>query len=529
MHDELIINTIKGARFYKSKLKKTSYKNFEKKAEIAHSYDLVIRVADWSDVDRGYGPHDILFDFDTKTFAVSGGNRSGKSQTGVNWLAIRWFYMGGPGAMFWAIAPEMRQAHILLRKLVTGEYSGRKNPAVFPEGLVISYPEHERSLDQHIHMIDGSKIWLGHAKKPGHLKGQSVTAVLWTEVAECKNDSTYTIVKMRTADTKGQVYLDSTPEPRHWMKDQVIDAALEEEIKIKKLKLDDICDNFIRTVKTLSMSSADNPWVDRKEIDRLRASIKNPQQARREVDGEWCSNKDTIYGDVWDGINNVTDMDDPDLSLIGLRDITRQASRGFFGGAGHDWIIGADVNKNPHTFVICKVFGDIYKQETWGLLIYDVVRIWGSDTWGAAKELKYSNNGAYAGAGISIDASAFHKNQPEAHRGGRTSAPGTYFNQFGFNCRPCGKGPNGKPKNPLIRESIVPVKSLMRDNKLIVNATRCEKLIKAIEEQEDAGDGTPIKMSNTYTDREIASYLDALRYAIWGQFNRKAQTKIISW
>ena len=54
----------------------------------------------------------------------------------------------------------------------------------------------------------------------------------------------------------------------------------------------------------------------------------------------------------------------------------------------------------------------------------------------------------------------------------------------------------------------------------MVNATYADGTIRAIERTEDRGDGKPVKVANTVSDRDIAAFNDSLRYVTWPIFSQ---------
>ena len=49
----------------------------------------------------------------------------------------------------------------------------------------------------------------------------------------------------------------------------------------------------------------------------------------------------------------------------------------------------------------------------------------------------------------------------------------------------------------------------------------------AITEQQDRGDGNPVKESGRYSDREIAAWTDSLRYISWPLLLRDVEARLI--
>jgi hypothetical protein len=488
-------------------------------ASIAHEVDLPLRVPDVEDAKTGKAPIDLLWDFDSMCHAVSGGNRSGKSTFGTDaWLPLRWLMMGGAGTMFRLLGPVRAQAHILANKLFGME--GDK-PGAFPPALVESVPTSQFAQEQTVRLVDGTEFQLTHAKSAGHLKGVSVAGTLWTEVTECKHAEVYTVTLARHADTGGQLYLDSTPRKGHWMEPMIQEASKSDEDADKR-----------PGVVAISLKTIDNPWIDPEEVRSARAAAAavDPIMAKREFDGEWVGGAPLIYGDVWRPETAIIDLPGgtggaPNLAELGLLDITKRATRKFWGGAGHEWAVGVDVNRNPHTAVVCKIYVDSSCTDKsnvaqWGLFVFDEVRTWNSDAYGAAKALAERWGGLYKKSAIGIDANAAHSNQHASHTGGRATTPVLDYRKFGFNARPNRHPQSGKPWNPYVRDGIAVIKQLMRSGRFIINATYADGTIRAIERTEDRGDGKPVKVANTVSDRDIAAFNDSLRYVTWPIFSQ---------
>ena len=489
---------------------------FDDQAEEALEVPMPIRVPDLQDEKSGKSALELVTDFDTPVHAASGGNQSGKTTLGTHaWMPLRWLYKGGREHIFRLIGPDLHHAWILATKMFIGQAG---SPVAFPSELVEFMPNDPNMplTKRTIRMIDGSQFQLLDAKVPGKWKGDRVYGTHWTEVTECPHVEGYTIATGRGIFTGGQIYLDSTPKKPHWMEDVVSG----------QLDTGDDDHSFVN----FTMASMNNPWVDPKRVKPQRdAAYKvDPIMARREYDGEWIGNHATIYGMVWDPVKHIVDVpggpSEPNLAALGLIDVTSIAARKFFGSAHvHRWVIGVDVNKNPHTAVCCKIFvrngDDPRDSDKWGLYVHDEVRTWNTDALGAAEALVAKWNGIYAGAGIAIDASAAHHNQHKAHTGGRATTPVLDYRRMGFNCRP-NLNHKGNPANPYVRDRTAVVKMLMRVDpaRFLINAS-CTGSIRAIERQEDQGDGTPVKMPNTVSDREYAAYVEGIGYLAWPIFS----------
>lgn len=514
----LLIRTSDGARHRRDD-PRIDTDVFDALAERAHFIDFPLRVADIRDAERDVSPLEMLWDFDSVAHIVAGGNRSGKSGFATHaWLPLRWLYRGGKNRLFRIMAPELGQTHLLKEKMFVGE---GETPPSFPPELITRVPEHERSQDQHVRLIDGSSFHLTHTKSSSHLKGVSIEAQIGTEACEIRDESVWHVSVART-DTGGQTLFESTPVKSHWLEPIVLDA--------ERTKPSD--DGTRRAARVMCMRSVDNPWKDPKDVlARREAAMKvDPILARREFDGEWVGNDKSMFLDVWRPDEHVIELPSgphrPRLRDYGLIDVTEAASRAFFGARHrHEWVIGVDVNRNPHTAVVCKIYarqGDEHKDpKTWGVLVYDEVRTSG-DAHDAARALYEAQGGMYRNAGICIDAKSA-ESRHAAHTGVNSAmTPKKSYEKFGFNVRPNKHPKTGKPWNPFVRDSTALVKLLMREDHFLINSTNAPGTIQAIELQEDRGDGKPVKVSNTFSDSQIAAFTDSLRYITWPIFNRTA-------
>ncbi len=529
--DELIIDIANGQRYRLSEIKdKAGFADLAKRCDV--STELPLRLPAWSD-EEGFSPLAALLDHNVRRLVLEGGNRGGKTTEMCCCAAWDWLTLGGPGAEFALLGPEMKQAHLLKRKLFEGETVGRFNPPIFPPELWTSVPEKERQEDQFCRMVDGSRFWCTHAKQAGHLKGRAWSGAYWTEARECKHSEVNTVVRARVVDAGGRVVFDSTPGPdlSHWLKTGVVDIANEEKFKAGR------GEQVERTTRILNFSSLRNPWICPEEMAKARADAvrHNPQDARREFDGEWCSDYSTLFGEVWDASYHIEDIPGGNLAAIGLNDITRKASRRFFRGGGHSWVLGCDVNFAPMCWVACRIFGDPEDETTWGLAILDEFHVWHKGPTGAGQDLLKYKDGRYAGAGISIDATAAQGHTMAGRRGGKTGTPALELRSLGFNCLPCNTSPKtGRHSNPDVQDSTNLLKWLMRrhENKprRFVVHSGCTRMIRAIETQENRGDGRPPKVSNSFTDREVNNVIECARYLGWSlfteSFHRGSRKKI---
>jgi hypothetical protein len=537
--EQVLIKTATRERVLRSQV--ADQDKWERACAGAHVVDQRFTLSDHVDPETGYSDLDVFLDEDTPVWAVTGGNRSGKTHLGAQRLIRAWIRRGGDGHLFRIMSLRLGQSHMVMKKLVQGE--GGAAPMLDPV-LVTYYPKTEDTRDQHIRLIDGTAIGLTYAGDGEHLKGVKCQYTHWTEVTACAHASAFTVALARAIDDRGQLYLDSTPRAGHWLKGMYEDAIRNRRDELTALQRGEKPKR--PHTRAVSKSVLDNPWQDQEYVKLAweAAKAQDPIGARRDWGGEWVGNNATIFGEVWDPLVHVVDMyNGPSLESLGLRDVTREASRRFFGGAGHDWVCGVDVNRNPHTAVICKVYEHPKTPGAFGLLIWDEVRTYNCSAYGAAVALRNKGSdvgvgeGAYKGCGVAIDATAAHENQHTAHTGGRRTTPVKDYNQLGFNCRPNYHPKSGKPANPGVADSTALLRHLMRQTigprpdsdrpvpRILVNAANCSGVIHAIESQEDRGDGTPVKESGKASDYLIAAFTDSLRYIAWPLFSDAVYSK----
>jgi len=482
----------------------------------------------------------LLLDDTHKVILSLGGNRAGKTAIAVAWLARQWMKRGGFGALFWMVAPMLEQTRTLVDKLLLGEATETFSPPVLPLGddgrplLAASWPETAYAADQSIYMIDGSRIQLRHAgRKGGNLKGRAVQAAIVDEACEIVSPQNWTILLMRTADTKGQIFASTTPIAGHWIKDYVVDKAVTDKNPHGNP------DFHVR-----QLSSAHNPWVDPKEIARIAEDLDDPLMIRREIHGEWVGNK----GNLWvhfDPAAHTVDGPGFEAKDYGYIDVTAQAYRGRWRG-GNDfvrsfhlmaprYVAGQDFNTWPMTTVIAQVVAgaaaDRQDPTKWIILILDEVQTRETNSYKHSEWLNSTKiRGGrvnYQGLAIACDSTGAYTNVAKVPNDKHSASDAKIMAKFGHDCRPCDyHEKSGAPRNPRKRDSISLVHKLCRDNRLIVHS-RCTELLRALNEQEDDGTGIPIKVPSSASDR-LSSPIDALRYLSWRLFSREERPVAIA-
>lgn len=515
---DLIIDRVHGVRKLRSEIE--DKEGFDRLAQLAQQVDIPLRCH----------KHQLklLLDVKHKIVAALGGNRSGKTTVGVYWLVRQWILKGGRGATFWWVSPQRSQTLIGVEKLVTGEYSDRAQPPALPLDpitgrpiLVAKWPETERSSDQRIVLLDGSSIVLQHASRPtgANLKGRNIRAILVDELCEVKHRPNWTVMLNRLTDSGGSIFAASTPRPGHWAKDDVVDAA-----------------KTSKDIHVASLSIRDNPWMAKEEIARTIAVCRDEGEVAREIDGQWVSSKGGLYLH-FDPRKHI--RHDPSYNLPkDFNDVTAQACGSWWRGdnpyvrglriLAPQFVGGMDVNCNPMTAIICKVFGDPRHPEKWGLYALDEVQLHHTDTWafgnhlrGAAGEKARRGAVSYANIPLALDPTACTYD-PTTPRGGYakySSSAARTMAELGFDARAANLSDKGHPYGVGRHHTTGLLQELMREDRFLINGTKCPTLMRAITEQENDGRGLAVKVTNTSSDR-LSSPIDALAYLAWALFSR---------
>lgn len=489
LFDEILLDPREGSRRVRSQL------------ENKDAFDLAARLANRKPITLTVhrGQVDPLLNREHKILAVLSGSRAGKTDWECRWLIIQWLLHGYDGATFGFLCPTRDQTRIVVEKLCIGR------DAILPKELVIKWPKTGQTPDQHIYLIDGSKIRLFHGTGDGdNIRGYRIEAFAIDEITAIHKIENYRIAVNRTLDSGGQVAVGSTPKQNHWAKPEIIDKESESPDEIKNYKF----------------TCFDNPWIATKEIDRLIKSMGGPDDpvCRREVFGEWVTDGNMAFP-AWDPPRHMRDGDGRHVADYGLMDVTWQACTGFWrrwdGKSGY--VGGQDFNINPMTVVVGQAFGDPNDQSTWGLFVLDEMQ-----TKGRVEEHATALADRYPGIPLSCDPTGArpgtHASQGEYSRGANTNVK--IMRTYGFDAKACAYK-DGKAANIRQVDSINLVNWLLKRDRLVVHK-RCTHLRRALQELETTDDGRIAKVSavSSITD-QLSAPVDALRYLCWSLFGKQ--------
>ncbi len=478
---------------------------------------------------------EALVDSSSATSLARGGARSLKTHTGSYWAFRQWMLRGSATGLAWFVGSDMSVAHVLKDKWLKGE--GEGVPPICPEELVVSYPSHEREMDQHIHMIDGFKIRLLHAGAKGkNMPGRSVDFIQWTEAAVTDSGKPFARARGRITTSKGQMYLDAVPEARGWIRNAITEPAVEEETKIADaVKRGE--PEPRREYAVHQLSSADNPWNDVEDTKAFISALEamDPRLAAREARGEDVGDANRIFGELFEASAHTFDFEGFHVPEPGageliagrpLLDITRQASKRVF-KSPKDWLAAVDVNARPHTTILAKIACppglDSSRPDNWVLVFFDAFQKYDVDSEEAANVLAARWDGRYSGAGVIMDASSCYEghNAGGARNAAKGMMPREMYERAGFEVVPpdyyrSSKKGRRNPRNPPTFSGTILQRRMLRERRVLWSWLMCRNAIRGVRDQLDNGDGlTPAKTSNTDQDRMVAAWVEVWRYLAW--------------
>jgi len=447
-----------------------------------------------------------LLDREHKVVAVLSGSRAGKSEMMSTWLVLQWVDRGYDGALFWWVAPTVRQAWILVQKLLVSREGGL--PPILPRDLVLSYPASSTKHDQIVEFLDGSCIELFHAHGDGdNLKGFGVEAVAIDEICSVKRIENYRVALARTLKSGGQLAVVSTPKKNHWAKAEIHDVSLQPDSHVRS-------DRF---------TCYDNPWMPRAEVRRLIETMGGDADpvVRQEIYGEWSLQGAAAFPD-YDPQRHLRVEPHYDVSGWGLANITGQAIQGHWRGPAHTCFGGQDFNARSHTTLVMQVAGDPADWQSWAVYVLAEYQFAGVLEQHAAELVAALRRDFRADpCPLACDATGSHLENSRAHTEStaRSYSSVKVLGHYGFDA----KAPDfvrGTPRNPPQRDTLQLCSWLLRRNKLLVHE-RCRVLRRGMQELECKDDGTIAKVSAPGSVTDILSDpVDCLRYGVWAIFGR---------
>jgi hypothetical protein len=471
----------------------------------------------------------VLVDRTHKVIGVFGGTQAGKSSVEAEWLFDQMLERGGPGAVFWWVGPDQKQARAVgLGKLVTGERTDRAARPIIPHELIVSWPKHA-AQDVPLRLIDGSEVYFKHASETdaANLKSIPVQAIVLDEGCSVRHEVNWDEILSRLTTTGGQVLTASTPVLGNFLKRRVYDVGK---------TYDEIAAGAETNTAIANLTVFDNVWQSPANVaEYVRSFGTDTLRLRLQAYGEWVAVGTRLWRNFEKSIHVVEGVS-RSCEDYGLRNVTAIAGREFFKGTGSPLaeVGGQDFNLHPMNLAVlqvgCPFELSAADPANWVLFVHDLVAR-DSDIVQWAEWLRDKAGGRhgralqpdhYRGLAMACDASQGHANKAPQH--GDIDPYIREMQRAGFDCRPCGLSNNGKPQNPTIPQRTTLLHRLMADRlqvangrsypRLLVHGTYAGELVASLELQTQQDDGTPYKVSNTRSDR-ISGPVDALAYIAW--------------
>lgn len=469
-----------------------------------------------------------------KLLLVSGGVRAGKSAVGADAIADEVMRHGGPGVSIWWVAPELKHLETAIEKLFTGTTHGeeqRFEPPVFPPDFVLRHPTDPNQRNLKAFLRDGTQIRLWHAGNAGQFKGRAPRLVIFDEGAEINNDDVLSQLRERTLSSNGRILIPTTPKIPSTVK-QIRDEgmSLPEWEEAGRPYAAKVWHQF---------TSFHNPWIPNEYIENhVALEMRGDQtRVRREIHGEWIGDGTQLWSQ-FDPKTHLRGGDWETVEDLGLINVTHLAARDIFTGSSADQLRrvgGQDFNLNPMSTTIHQVGVPYGLAEddpaNWIYVTTDEV-VERHDLFEHCDTLQQRG---YAGLHILCDPDGAQTKDRVGY--GKSVNLALEMEAKGFTVEPCHRSYNGNPVHPPQRDRHMLARKLMAHSVTdpegnvwprSITHTRCTKVIKAYEGQEDKGDGTPKKESNTAADR-LAGPTDAKTYAEWALANLHEHATVAKW
>ena len=459
-----------------------------------------------------------------KVCGAFGGNRSGKTTSTEEIEVDLILVMGGKGRIFLNMAPTLEKATISIKKLIEGDAADRTIVPMIDPRLVLRKPKNGKVQKdgERVILIDGTEIHFRHGNADGdNIKGIVTQAIFIDELCAIKNIGNWHIALNRTMDTGGCVFFSTTPVQGHWAKDEVYTNGP----PITEAGPDD-------PVVWTELSCFDNPWVDRKEIDRVIKSLNDDRLVDRDVYGKWVPEGLELW-EFWDA-KELVFKGGRDPEEHGFRNVTplalRMATRGRIGE--HEAFGGVDFNVKPMSLAVCQIVvpegcDEDDDPDNWILwLPYEVVLDGGVIKFADYLEGRASRDlmlptGAFDGMPMFCDATGAQRNRNINTIHGVTTLASSlveFLGTRGYDARPCQLSRNNRPQNPPQIDSLNLLHKLMRERRVRVHEG-CKRMIHAFEAQEQQSNGKIYKPPGAFEDK-LSGPTDALRYAAWFVLSR---------
>ena len=553
--EDLVIDTRDGRRIRAGDVTPAEWAEY---CELAERFDVPLRCS--------VHALPLLLDDTERHLCIGGGNRSGKTVTGLVWFALQWLRHGGKQRRLWLVASTSEKAYRLRAKLF---YGTGEAPAVLPAGLILRGPDSHRASDLETTLVDGSVIDLrGFTNDPGaeRLKSDSIVAGLVDEAAHMSTPDSLVALRGRCLETGGRLWLASTPRPSSFLKADVVDKAQE----FTRLPADDprklsgAHEGAAWVVAALPIDS--NPWVPLAHIEATMKTLDmGKAEAQRDFAGAWVASEGLYWEDKFDEERHTFSHDERDfgewsamfLASVGAgghvpitgkvrarlcSNPARNPHHATIAATNNKWLIGQDVNFRMESVIVqVSAPADMRDEpDAWHFWIQDCVTSTRSNTDAHAARLvsvelskTFDPRGSTRtldGALVIMDATAITAVDPHQRRHGLVGSAVDVFARHNLEVRaPLYRRSDGKWKKAIPERAATfrVLRRLLDENRLHV-ASRCGPLLEAFATQLSEPNGQcPLDARRGKWDERMGP-VDALRYLVYAAVNARS-TAAVEW
>lgn len=512
---DLLIDAVDGIRILRRDVHPDELHIYDEEAESFERIDITVTLHP--------GQVEAYFDEGSDIIGILGGQRAGKTAVMARWLFRQWMLRGYEGALFWWVSDSLEHTRVAVRKYITGE-QGR--PGIMPPELWVSYPETDRSGDQAIVMLDGSRFELKHGRYKGdNLKAVNIEAGAVDEITSIKHVENWRVLSGRTLDADAPLFVASTPKAGHWAHEEIILKAEEYPGEIAFHEFSSFKNPFVplevvwkKLKKAASLSN--EVIAEIRKIDDLDQQIALARKATtdpttlRDFFGEWAAEGVMLWTAYKAKVHMVTGPG-YEAGAFGFVDLTDSEAGPWFLkrlGKGVQYIGGQDFNIEPMTTLVAQV---VDTPNGPGLLFLDEIQTVGNIHVHAEHLLKYER---YLDIPIACDVTGCRRGT-HANQGAKDGETlSLILREAGYAAFPCNYR-QGKPVDLPKLDSVHLMQRMLRQDRIRVHK-RCTELRRALSTQQSTAKGEPDKESGKASDR-LSSTTDAARYMVWAVFHRE--------
>lgn len=212
-----------------------------------------------------------LLDSGKRIVLMLGGIRSGKTFAGAR-EALRQIYVHTPNkGIGWIVSPTYPMSLVVEREFEDACQTKSGS-------LILKHYKNDRAYILYPHKKSQKpyRVEIKSAEHPDRLRGASLDWI-WMDEAAMMSEETWKILLGRVLDSKGTIFLTTTPKGRNWIYREIFQRSLN--------------DPRIGIVKAVT---TDNIYLDKEDVEHLRSGYSN-QFAQQELAAEFVNFEGLVY------------------------------------------------------------------------------------------------------------------------------------------------------------------------------------------------------------------------------------------